>query len=320
MRKLFVCNLILLIILTACKQDSVVDKEVAKIYVNFEIERFDSAFYKASIEDLYQLKADYPFLFPESVPDSDWVAQLTDSINNLLLKEVQKVYPNLNSTKEDLKLLFKHLKYYKIITKVPRVITLTNNVDYRTKNIVNDSLVLIPLDNYLGPNHEFYQNFPKYIAANMAEKDIIPNIAESYAELLVRQKEQATFLDKMIYYGKLHYFKDVTLPFINEEDRIGYTKNQLEWARANESPIWGYFIEKELLFSTDTNLNNRFIAEAPYSKFYLHLDNESPGRLGQYIGWQIVRAYADATGKDLLTILRESPEVIFKKSRFKPKQ
>jgi hypothetical protein len=28
-----------------------------------------------------------------------------------------------------------------------------------------------------------------------------------------------------------------------------------------------------------------------FSKFYLEIDNESPGQVGGWIGWQIVRSY-----------------------------
>jgi hypothetical protein len=30
---------------------------------------------------------------------------------------------------------------------------------------------------------------------------------------------------------------------------------------------------------------------APFSKFYLEIDNDSPGRIGAWIGWQMVRSY-----------------------------
>ena len=76
----------------------------------------------------------------------------------------------------------------------------------------------------------------------------------------------------------------------------------------------------EVLYSTDAKLSSRFIADAPFSKFYLELDNQSPGRLGQYIGWQIVKAYAENTGEKPMSILEQEPEEIFRKSKFKPKK
>ena len=90
---------------------------------------------------------------------------------------------------------------------------------------------------------------------------------------------------------------------------------------ANESYIWRYFIERELLFSTDLKLSGRFITPAPFSKFYLEdIDAESPGRLGQYIGWQIVRAYMQQNDVSLKDMLLKSPEEIFNNSKFKPRK
>ena len=45
------------------------------------------------------------------------------------------------------------------------------------------------------------------------------------------------------------------------------------------------------LYSTDPELIKRFISPAPFSKFYLNIDVDSPGQIGQWIGLQIVKAY-----------------------------
>ena len=311
---------ILGLMLVSCDKDSKVEQEIAAINIDFNVERFDKAFLEAKPNDLPQLKGAYPFLFSKHVPDSIWIHRINDTLQNELLQEVQKVFPNFKTSEEELKGLFQHLKYYDKTFKAPRVITLTNDVAYRDKTIVNDSLVLIALDNYLGASHEFYQNIPMYIGANMTKNQIVVDVTNGYANKYIFQTNRRTLLNEMIYFGKLLYFKDVMIPFESAAERIGYTENQIKWAEANESEIWSYFIEKELLYSTDPKLPNRFIADAPFSKFYLELDNESPGRLGQYLGWQIVKAYAETTGEDILKIMQTEPDVIFTKANFKPKK
>jgi len=303
----------------SCDEESKVEQEISKIEVSFDIERFDKAFFEAKPEDLPKLKQDYPFFF-SSDPDAFWIEKMNDSLQNELLEEVQQKFPDFNSSKKELKELFQHLKYYDKSFSVPRVITLTNDVAYRDKTFVNDSIVLIALDNYLGEDHRFYQNIPMYIAANMQENQIVSDVASGYAIKYLFQTSRKRLLDEMIYYGKLLYFKTVMIPFKTDAEKIGYTEDQIKWAEANESQIWSYFIEKELLYSTDSKLPGRFIAEAPFSKFYLELDNQSPGRLGQYLGWEIVKAYADTTGDDILKIMQLEPEEIFNKSKFKPKK
>ena len=89
----------------------------------------------------------------------------------------------------------------------------------------------------------------------------------------------------------------------------------------NESDIWRYFVEREILFSTDTKLLARFINVAPFSKFYLEeIDAESPGRLGQFIGWQIVKSYMNENKVSLKEMLNTDPEEIFNNSKYKPKK
>ena len=312
--------LIIALIFVSCSNDSSLENEIVKIEVEFNVERFDKAFLEALPKDLPKLKQAYPFLFSKRVPDSVWIYRINDTLQDELLSEVSKSYPEFKSTKEELTGLFQHLKYYDKTFSTPRVITLTNDVAYRDKTIVNDTLVLIALDNYLGAEHEFYQNIPMYIAANMEKNQIVSDVANGYAKKYVFQTNRKTLLDEMIYFGKLLYFKDITIPFKTDAEKIGYSEDQVKWAEANESAIWSYFIEKELLYSTDNKLPNRFIADAPFSKFYLEFDNESPGRLGQYIGWKIVKAYAKTTGEDVMKIMETEPEEIFRKSKFKPKK
>lgn len=314
--------LIVALSLVSCSDGGKQETNIAKIEANFVIERFDEAVLKATPKDLPDLKQAFPFLFSKHTPDSIWVNKLNDTLQNEILKEVSRNFLDFKNVKADLLSMFQHIKYYDKVFSVPRVVTLTNTVQYRDKVIVTDSIALVALDNYLGENHKFYVNgnIPSYLAKNFKKEQIVVDFADSYAKKYAFQTNRKTLLDEMIYFGKLLYFKDVIIPFKTNAEKIGYTQQQLAWAEANESSIWSYFIEKELLYSTDSKLPNRFIADAPFTKFYLELDNESPGRLGQYVGWQIVRAYAETSGKDLMQIMQTEPEEIFRKSKFKPKK
>jgi uncharacterized protein YjaZ len=178
--------------------------------------------------------------------------------------------------------------------------------------------VLIPLDNYLGQDHKYYSGIPKYIAQNMKPSQIVSNLASDYAQRYTFQSQNKTLLDDMIYFGKQLYFKDKMIPFKTEEDKIGYTQSQLEFAKNNEGEIWTNFIENEYLYSTDSSLPGRFITDAPFSKFYLQLDRESPGRIGQFIGWQIVKAYMNNNDVPFLDMMKKDAGEIFNKSNYKP--
>lgn len=307
-------------VLVSCNKEDKLESEIAQIDVSFKVERFDLAFAHANPNDLPKLKKDYPFLFSERVADSVWIARMKDTLQQELSQEVEKTFAKFDDVHDDIESLFQHLKFYDTAFRVPRVITVTSDVDYRHKTIVTDSIVLISLDTYLGADHHFYEGIQRFISRNMDRSQIVSDLAGNYAEKYIYQKKSKNLLDDMIYYGKELYFKDKMVPFVTDAVKIGYTPQQLEWAEANESEMWRYFIERELLYSTDNSLAGRFIAEAPFSKFYLELDSESPDRIGQYLGWQIVRAYMKNNEVSLMDMLQTDPQELFNKSKFKPKK
>ncbi len=302
----------------SCCDDKAIHPDILNTEMDFTIERFEVAFAQSEKSDLPKLKATFPFLFSKYIPDSIWHIRMEDSMQKVIFKEVETEFNTVDAIQKDLKLLLQHLKYYDSFFKTPQVVTIANNVDVKNKVVVNDSLVIIDLLNYLGQDHEFYQNKARFISENMKASQIVPDIANGYAELYARQNSRKTLLDEMIYYGKMLYFKDVMIPHISDADKIGYSEQDIEWAQLNEAQIWSYFVEREMLFDTDSKLFQRFTALAPFSKFYLELDNESPGRLGQYIGWQIVRAYAERSKASILEIMQTEPDKIFTTSKYKP--
>ncbi|WP_242118267.1 gliding motility lipoprotein GldB [Aestuariivivens sediminicola] len=312
---------ILLVVLLSCNKENRLEQNINKINTDITVERFDRLFANVEIEALSKLKQDYPFMFAKKYSDSFWIAQKKDSLQRELFLEVEKAFPDFEDVELEIESLFNHLKYYFPEFKLPRVITTTSMVDYRNKVILTDTIVLLSIDTYLGSQHKFYAGIQKYIASNLRKEQIVVDLSGAYAEKYIYQSPRKTLLDEMIYYGKVLYFNDLMIPFKSESERIGYTDEELQWAQANESYIWRYFVERELLYSTDSKLPNRFINPAPFTKFYLEeIDSESPGRLGQYMGWQIVRAYMENNDVTLKELLVNSSEAIFNNSKFKPRK
>ena len=81
-----------------------------------------------------------------------------------------------------------------------------------------------------------------------------------------------------------------------------------------------YFMDKKLLFSTETKLNKRFLENAPFSKFYSEQDNLTPGKIGVWIGWQIVKSYMKHNDVSLQELLKINESDLFNKSKYKPKK
>jgi len=175
------------------------------------------------------------------------------------------------------------------------------------------------LDLYLGKNHKFYE-FPEYLKQNFEQNQIMPDIVSSFAATKIPNVSDKTLLSQMIYAGKELYLKDVLLPETTDAEKIGYTPEQIIWCQENESYMWRYFMEDQLLYSTDSKLPSRFINVAPFSKFYLEIDNDTPGRVGTWIGWQIVRSFMNNNDVTLQQVLQMDPMELFQKSKYKPKK
>jgi len=305
----------------SCVEDDKTAKEIAQIPITLNVQRFDREFAQASPLDIPELKSKYPFLFPQQYPDSIWVDKLNDTIQQELFYEVNNEFGDFAHEGEALRSLFQHIKYYFPNYAVPKIVTLTSEVQYDNRVVLTDSLLLLGLDNYLGKDHHFYRSVSKYIAKRLDKAYLISDIAGAFAKKINRYPKDRTFLSRMVYYGKELYVKDLLIPNATDAQKIGFEQEEVDWAFGNEEQMWRYFVERELLFSTDSELDKRFLDPAPFSKFQLELDSESPGSLGRFVGWQIVRTFMEKNPKVTLVELLDMPaNEIFKKSNYKPKK
>ena len=302
-----------------CKKNNVKD-EINSISISVNFDRFDKKFYDIDSFNLTDLKKEYSYLFPEKFDDNVWVNRRKDSLQLILKNAIEKKIRNFDFIEDEVNHLFKYLKYYFPKINIPKIVTLINNVDYQSKVIYLDTLVLISLDTYLGKNHEIYAGIPNYIKYDMDISFLTSHIADKFLNNKINYPKERTFLSRMIYYGKKLYVKEKLLPHKNDTITIGYSKQDLTWAQENELYIWKYFIEKELLYNTDTKLIRRFLDPSPFSKFYLEIDNKSPGRIGRWIGWQIVRSFMKKNPEvKIEDLIFKSSEELFVKSGYKPK-
>lgn len=310
--------ILFIILFISCADDQAKD-EIEAVEVNLEVKRFDRAFAEANPEDLPKLKSEYSFLFPTQFQDSIWIDKMKDTLQMEIQEEVFKKFPDFENQKSEIEYFYKHLKYYFPQFEIPTIITLAEEVDYKNKVILADDYLLISLDNYLGKEHHFYKGIYTYVADLQDEDYLLADIAEMYARQINNKKQGRSFLATMVFYGKMRYIMQQLLPFQNSHLHLHYSEEELDWAKRNETQIWEYFIEKDLLYSTDQNLAERFINIAPYSKFYLELDAESPPRLGQYIGLRIVQDFMQKNPNvNFEELLKLKEENVFKQSAYKP--
>lgn len=312
---------VLPIILTSCHQKNA-KVALEKPVISLKLTRFDQKFYQSSQQDLQELKNEFPYFFAPDTPDTVWYNKLKNPLLRSLYNEVQAKFPHFESQKRNFEDFLENIQNNFPNQKIPHhLITLISEVDVASKVIYTDSLMLVSLDTYLGANHRFYQDFPKYLRQNLAPNQILPDMAMSFLEKNMVPPTDKTFLSAIIYYGKMMYIAEQLLPKVTKSDIMSYTPAQYNWCEINETEIWKFFVQEKLLFSTDAKLIPRFIAPAPFSKFYTSNESESPGRVGVWVGKKIVTAFMkNNDAVSLPELIKLDAKTIFEKSNYKPKK
>jgi gliding motility-associated lipoprotein GldB len=318
--KFKILTILSVLIVLSCSNEKKSVVDVSNIQTETIVKRFDQEFYTIRPENLNELKSEFPYLFPQPNPDSVWVNKLQNKDELALFEESQKLYADFSREEEQLDNLFKHIKYFFPQFNEPKTITILTNVDYENNVVLSDSLLFISLDNFLGKDNEIYDNFPDYVKQNYTKDHLIVAVAEKFVARFIPPSSNNNLIARMIQEGKKLALTHAFLPSISEHEIIGYTEDQLIWADLSETEIWKYFVQNEMLYNSDTQLAERFIDEAPFSKFFLEIDQESPGRIGIWFGWQIVKSYLKNNKVPLQKVMLMDNEEIFNNSKYKPKK
>ena len=292
------------------KQDDLPDFDIDLI-------RFEQHFFGDLERPLEQLKSQYLYFFPSQTPDSVWQAKRTDSLQQILFQATKIISDKDLYTRTEN--VLQHAKHYFPKEKLPhKVITLLTDVNYGLRAVDADSLLLISVDTYLGASHPLYEGIPQYIKNKLIFAHLEAELVDALSDRFIPQLNSSVFLNRIVQHGKRLLLHDYFAPHLNPHSHIQYTQSQWEWAIEHESDVWRYFIDNELLFSTDKSLRFRFLSASPYSKFYSYLDENSPGRIGQWIGYRMLKKYQKRTGASLQEVLSANAQEILKKSRYNP--
>ncbi len=186
---------------------------------------------------------------------------------------------------------------------------------------VNDSLVMIGLDMFLGENFSGYdpQYFPKYLRRQFSKEYLPVKVGLAVASRVVGPPPQERILDHMITNGKILYLLDQLLPDEPEHRKMGYTEEQLAGCYANEAEVWARLLELKVLYEPLSHRNQKLVMPSPATDMVFQ---EAPGEIGSWVGWQIVKAYMrrhpNTTIEELIQ-WRDSQQLL-ERSKYKPKR
>jgi len=120
----------------------------------------------------------------------------------------------------------------------------------------------------------------------------------------------------MIDHGKSYYLLSKLLPCTSENILIGYTEEEWKESFENDAIIWANFVENKLLYETNHQMKQKFLGERPN---VYEIGEKCPGRIGRWLGWQIVKSYVDQTGVSVQGLMNETDaNKLFSASKYKP--
>lgn len=332
-------------ILISCSDDNNVP-DVSNIKVDIPVERFDRDFFsldtigiEKGLSALYAKSPEISHIFiyrilglSDSLQNEEVVRFIRQ--NKFLADSANKTFENMNDVKKDFEQAFRYVKYYYPQYRAPKLVTIVGPPDAFAKNtygelttsFLTDVYLGVSLQFYLGGSFSLYQDpfyvtniAPQYRSRRFDKKYLVADAMKLIADDISPDKSLGKgLIEQMIEKGKQWWLLDKFLPTTHDSIKTGYTKNQLNWCKANEGLIWNEIIttEKDLYTKDPLTLQN-YIGEAPFTQ---SLGPQSPGNIGQWIGWRIVEKFAEKNqSMSVDGILKTDARKILGEAKYKPK-
>ncbi len=327
-----------IVLFSSCGDDEKIP-DVSNVQTEFEFFNFDSAFYhtdSAAIPVFYTfMEEEHPaflksymkvLLAPSSrnIDTLDFLKAMRSHPTLIRLHDTtQMILGDLSKEKKAFAQAMKYAKHYFPKKTTPKFYTYISefgrpaliDIDEDGRDVIG-----IGLDFFLGSNFPGYDpmTFPSYIKRSMTPAHIVSKTLETYADDLAGGVQGDQFLDYIITNGKSIYILDHLLPTTPDSILLEYTAAQMQRCEDNQFNMWSHFIHEELLYSTQMADFRKLINPSPNAT---GMPEEAPGRTGNYMGWQIIKAYMKRHPKTTfqqLVDLKDS-KLLLKKSKYKPK-
>jgi hypothetical protein len=323
-------------VITSCKKNHY-KVNTSSIKVTIEIKRLETELFNLDPDDILakvpaikqKYKAFLP-LFSYVINTGDinetsfgdlLVRFCTDRQNNDVYAMTMKVYPDVKKIEEQLKEAFRHYLWYFPGRNVPSVYTCITG--FNNSIITGDSVLGIGLDRYLGADCEYYPRLEiyKYIAARMTPENIVPDCMFGWGaskwDFSILKYPADNVMAEMIHNGKLKYFEKCMLPETSDELLFGFTADQVNFCRNNESQMWQYLVENNILFNSDQFTIRKLTGEAPFTSYFT---KESPGRAAVWLGFRIIESYMIRNPRVKLEdlMIDKDLQAILEKAKYNP--
>ena len=254
-------------------------------------------------QDILQLYADYEEFMPMFVegvlrlPIED-TAYLCEMYGNFLTDTTmgfaqtnalaQTTFADISKLQKSLNTGFSRLHYLYPEWEIPTVYLFVSG--FNSSVMYYENIMGIGVDMYLGSDYPYYnQVVYNYQKQTMRKECVAGDLLNMYiAYQIPYNSKYNRLLEHMIFRGKQMFLLSQLLPDEPAWEIIGYSKEQWDWCEKYEQAIWNRIMEKRDLFKTESMVRVSYMNDGPFTS---EISQDSPGRLGIWVGWQIVDSY-----------------------------
>lgn len=317
-----------LFLLLSCDEDKE-HPNVDHIEVDVKINRIDSLLFVSKSKDEIQSiinenrEAFNIYLELDRLPhDSALVsilAQRTQDLNiDSFYTQCTEFFGDMHSQKVQLENLYRRIKYYFPDFEGPEINTFFTAFLTPSDIIVQQDQIVLGLEYFMGMNAMYLQNDPIYILERYYPQNLVPLfIGLGISNFFNRtERDDQSLVAEMVYYGKAQYFMEMVSPEMNLQRGLGFSDEQMDYVNKNEEKIWAYFVQNNLLFETNRIETAKYVGERPNT---LEISPECPGRIARWLGYKIVKKFAQKSEISFQELMAESnAKKIFKESGYNP--
>lgn len=324
-------------LLIACKSNKNIP-DVSNIQVPFTVLRFEQDFFATDTNNvaasMNKLQSKYGTFLNDFLYNILSLPPVQDSVvKNVKLfihdyrsryDSAMHTFPAFEKEQKEIQKGLQFVKYYFPNYELPKqAITFIGPLE-GYGSILTSSGLAVGLQLYLGKDFTDYHSeylsnvYPSYQSRKFEAAYIPVNCMTNIInDIYPPRTGSQTLIEQMIEEGKRMYVLDFILPQTADTLKTGYTANQLQGCYDNEAGIWNFFIENNLLYITDPLQTRDYVNDGPKTEA---LGPASPGNIGLFVGWQIVKKWMDEHSKTTLeTMLQTAPKQIFEEAKYKPR-
>jgi hypothetical protein len=319
--------------------------DTEKIDLKIKFQRFDEDLFSAkNAQEIAALEKKYPDFYPvymyqimgditeTNQSALEAAANLMRNFSTIpdfglgLKQRADSVFGNMEPFKKELTEAMKRYKYYFPKDTIPEFVTFISPLRINFPVIEGKNILGIGLDLYLGsdfrPYHSFNlaDQFPGYRIRKMRKDYLLRDLVTAMCQNKLKPLgNNSRLLDEMIYEGKILYMVNSFIPETKDSIKLGYTPEQLKWAKQNESNIWAALVDSKVLYVTEPDEIRHYINDGPFTTAKGFGAGTAP-RIGAYTGWQIVKKYMAKNPQTTLQQLLAETDAddILNKSKYKP--